>query len=719
MMRNIIIRNVITSAVCVFLSSVAHGQNLQCEELPDCSTLGFEQDITCAEGAAIGCPYDASYKKCVNVSCRDLGYTQDSKLTWCKTIITCPTDSTYTLCAESCNSICPAGASINPNCQYGRNPVAPTVSVAAGEPCHAGCFSCKSCPQDEQRGWDIAADKCISSQYVREKLTSFCGAPGTKYFCEKCPTWMVAEGENSTSCVCNNEAGYYDTCPSTMICEDKASLFGPCHKAVKPKPGYAIAVEDVDGSIVAYITSDGTIIDPDGNVIGHVAETVVYDEDGNAIGYVGDDGHTVYDFEGNVIGEVSGNGTVTVSDGNVSGHTADKVAYDFEGNVIGYVVDGEVVDINGNHVGTVQSDGTVIDDDGNIIGTTNLVYDEDGNVIGYIGEDGKTAFDFDGNVIGTLQDDGTVKNGDDIIGRTADKVIYDTTGNVIGFVDQDSGITPMGEEETTYTVPNKTCTSNSQCTGAETCNSGVCQGSCDKMGVCTNGTTSNLVYDANGNVIGYYDPLTGKAYATDGTYIGDVQKNNGIITKDGVVVGFTADSLAYDENGTFIGFVVGNNLVDPTTGQSIGQVHSDGLIVDSNGNVIGTTNLVYDKNGNVIGYYGPECSTAYGFNGAVIGEAQADGTIKKNGVIVGYAADDLIYKSTSGEFYAFVLKNLSHLKSCHSPCDSTHCGADCSIEIKTCADYPYVNNRSIDKLPQNAHVDTSGNSCIVYAKNND
>ena len=718
-MRNIIIRNVITSVVCVFLSSVAHGQNLQCEELPDCSTLGFEQDITCAEGAAIGCPYDASYKKCVNVSCRDLGYTQDSKLTWCKTIITCPTDSTYTLCAESCNSVCPAGASINPNCQYGRDPVDPIVPIAVGEPCHASCFACKSCPQDAQRGWDIAADKCLSSQYAKEKLTSFCGAPGTKYFCEKCPTWMVAEGENSTSCVCNNEAGYYDTCPSTMICEDKASLFGPCHKAVKPKPGYAIAVEDVDGSIVAYITSDGTIIDPDGNVIGHVAETVVYDEDGNAIGYVGDDGHTVYDFEGNVIGEVSGNGTVTDSNGNVIGHTGDSVVYDFEGNVIGYVVDGDVVDINGNHVGSIQGDGTVIDDNGNIIGTTNLVYDEDGNVIGYIGEDGVTAFDFDGNVIGTLQDDGTVKNGDDIIGRTADKVIIDQEGNVVGFVDKDGGITPLNDQEQTYTVPNKTCNSNSQCTGLETCVSHTCQGSCDKMGVCTNNTTTNLVYDASGNVIGYYDPLTGKAYTFDGTLIGDVQKNNGIVKKDGVVVGFTADSLAYDENGTFIGFVVGHNLVDPATGQSIGQVHSDGLIVDSNGNVIGTTNLVYDKNGNVIGYYGPECSTAYNFSGAVIGEAQADGTIKKNGVIVGYAANSVLYQQNSGDFYAFTLKDLAHLKTCSPNCDSTHCGASCGIEIKNCADYPYVNNNLLDKLPQNAHVDTTGDSCIVYKKNND
>ena len=73
---------------------------IQCEPLPACVNLGYQLEIECPEGSYIYCPFSLDYKKCLNPSCEALGFSPFDKTSWCQTIVECPTDAAYTLCAD-------------------------------------------------------------------------------------------------------------------------------------------------------------------------------------------------------------------------------------------------------------------------------------------------------------------------------------------------------------------------------------------------------------------------------------------------------------------------------------------------------------------------------------------------------------------------------------------------------------------------------------------
>lgn len=84
----------------------------------DCETLGFSMSDTTGCEHYLRCPYDTHYKRCAALaekSCQELGFTLDDKSSWCNSIVNCPGDSTFTLCAgtESCADFtlteCPEG----------------------------------------------------------------------------------------------------------------------------------------------------------------------------------------------------------------------------------------------------------------------------------------------------------------------------------------------------------------------------------------------------------------------------------------------------------------------------------------------------------------------------------------------------------------------------------------------------------------------------------
>lgn len=89
----------------VFLSIVFYSFSaaaINCAESPKCEELGFStaEDKNCLPNGYIYCPFDKDYKKCVNFNCEALGFTTSNKTEWCKTIVKCPNDDTYTLCSE-------------------------------------------------------------------------------------------------------------------------------------------------------------------------------------------------------------------------------------------------------------------------------------------------------------------------------------------------------------------------------------------------------------------------------------------------------------------------------------------------------------------------------------------------------------------------------------------------------------------------------------------
>ncbi len=73
---------------------------LNCERQPTCEELNYskEDNPKCDKNGYILCPYDQSYKKCVQYNCESLGFTQSEKSDWCADIITCPQNSVYTAC---------------------------------------------------------------------------------------------------------------------------------------------------------------------------------------------------------------------------------------------------------------------------------------------------------------------------------------------------------------------------------------------------------------------------------------------------------------------------------------------------------------------------------------------------------------------------------------------------------------------------------------------
>ena len=84
--------------IAILFSSQAVALN--CEKQPTCEELNYskEDDPQCAEDGYILCPFDFSYKKCLQPDCEKLGFTSSEKSGWCSEIITCPQDSSYTAC---------------------------------------------------------------------------------------------------------------------------------------------------------------------------------------------------------------------------------------------------------------------------------------------------------------------------------------------------------------------------------------------------------------------------------------------------------------------------------------------------------------------------------------------------------------------------------------------------------------------------------------------
>ena len=85
--------------------------DLNCITQPTCAELGYEVATAlsaCTNGSWLSCPFDSTYKKCVpnggseaEIDCDTLGFTTSDKTSWCKNIVKCPADASYTLCSSA------------------------------------------------------------------------------------------------------------------------------------------------------------------------------------------------------------------------------------------------------------------------------------------------------------------------------------------------------------------------------------------------------------------------------------------------------------------------------------------------------------------------------------------------------------------------------------------------------------------------------------------
>ena len=77
---------------------------MDCEKVPDCASLGYskDNDPNCADNGYMYCPFDKSYKRCVNYDCTKLGFTESDKTSWCADLIECKDNEKMTLCQKAC-----------------------------------------------------------------------------------------------------------------------------------------------------------------------------------------------------------------------------------------------------------------------------------------------------------------------------------------------------------------------------------------------------------------------------------------------------------------------------------------------------------------------------------------------------------------------------------------------------------------------------------------
>ena len=75
-------------------------QAMDCEKVPTCEELGYstESEPNCADNGYMYCPFNHEYKKCVNMDCAKLGFTEDDKTSWCAEIVNCKGNPKYTAC---------------------------------------------------------------------------------------------------------------------------------------------------------------------------------------------------------------------------------------------------------------------------------------------------------------------------------------------------------------------------------------------------------------------------------------------------------------------------------------------------------------------------------------------------------------------------------------------------------------------------------------------
>lgn len=236
----------------------------------DCERLGYKRidalrDTPCE--SFLACPYDSKYIKCdLLPTCKDLGFTKYEKQ-WCSNIVRCPTDPSYTLCRSLCGG-CAEGTALDPadlNCANGYKPSYRLVcrrasgkahscrSVPNTNDCGQLCYECKDC--DDGAYWckdgmleDCSKDEngneicecraeatltsCEKGTYISEVRRPTClvnSSLQNRYICEKCPEGWTNESSDKYTCdKCNEEKGYYNTCPTGSKCTEIHSKFGTC-----------------------------------------------------------------------------------------------------------------------------------------------------------------------------------------------------------------------------------------------------------------------------------------------------------------------------------------------------------------------------------------------------------------------------------------------------------------------------------------------------------
>ncbi len=347
-------------------------------------------------------------------------------------------------------------------------------------------------------------------------------------------------------------------------------------------------------------------------------------------------------FNGDLIGKVIPDGTVVNQDNEVIGHmNADGLVLDAKGIIIGGIVpqgvaisntntklgkvnnDGSVTGQNDTLVGKVLPNGLVVNDNYDILGSViapGLVYNDLGTIIGRVSGDG-VFYNLSGVDAGFVAANGYVfapnkDNKLELAGKLiSSKIVTSFYGDMLG------GVTPDGR----VTDLKKQVIGKIHANGYAYNPDGKIIGSLVKSG---------YAFDFNGNYLGIIS-YNGHVISNS-TTIGYAIDNNRIIDKKGNVVGFSVplDATANTNDGRLLGYIIpGGEIIKGR--DVIGKINASADIIDNEGKKIGSIN------GN-----GP----IFDFQGKVRANVTTNGVVTTlDGVQKGFIQKDIAYDYNGNE----------------------------------------------------------------------
>lgn len=395
-----------------------------------------------------------------------------------------------------------------------------------------------------------------------------------------------------------------------------------------------------DGQIIGYTTLDGRVVDGENTVIGYqqpngninstsgvpqgtiMQYKIAFDMNNKFLGYVDSKGKVINNHQKSV-GLVDFDGNVK-SQGNIIGYAIDNFyVYDNTDTVAGIINrQGEVTDFNNQVIGTFDR-GFVVKD-GQVIARSKRDYnirDKQHLVIGYLQLDGNV-IDIKSNIIGKIDEQGNIKKSDNVVIaqatplqyyhvpllKTSDKedklqeetgpklkAIKDKDGNIIGYIDENNVL--FNEK-------------------------GEIIGKIDEKGqlideqgnIIGKINDNGEIVDAQGNIIGSIKSLNNDDLLLNDKILQQLQNNK---YKAPQVSSDKAQSKQKDDpqdlfiendnkyykslgialtiDGDYLGEITSDNEVINDDGEVVGYRMPDGLIIDAEGNLIGTETL-YKQN---------------------------------------------------------------------------------------------------------------------------
>ena len=475
---------------------------------------------------------------------------------------------------------------------------------------------------------------------------------------------------------------------------------GPIYDALAHLKGLALrngTVISLGGSPIGYMVG-ASAFDSNGTLIGRVTDSLVaYDDNNKALGAVNIDA-TVRSGSENA--KVSPFGYVFNRDGKVIGHSHDMGAiYSQNGLLYSYInpngemyriIDGAVLSQNGvmydkkGYMGEMVNPLYALSYSGDILGR----YTQSNVVLSNKGEPAYKLLP-GGYAVGSSNINSTSLN--PIKGFYGDRFIaLNIGGDLIGYADTQGSVIDLNNKLYGKIAYNNYVYDNNNVVNGKLVPFGaVFNEKCSAIGV-INGKGD--IVNNRDVIIGHILP-NGQAMSDVGSYIGYAVFYNGLIDFDGNFVGTVNSGSGIDVSGKLLGCVNKQGIIEDTNHQSrygvvvpgpvidfenniIGNITADGSVVNDkdqvigfvqpNGNVVSKTKknlgnamryqVAYDNDNKFLGMVQSNGAVVDG-NGKNVGQVHFDGSVYKDGAVVGFALYDFYVYDENNVTYGYLTKD--------------------------------------------------------------